>query len=164
MSLKNQYQSKGIAHDVVNAVIAKQPDDLVDFDHRVKATEQFKQQEYAKSLVEANKRARNIIAKSSVAANQLDAVDEAMFESPQEHDLAAALAAIKPEFQALVKAKDYQQGYALLATLADPLDQYFEHVMVNADDEQVRCNRLSQLAQFSQLTNAIADLSELVKS
>ena len=162
--LKNQYQSKGIAHDVVNAVIAKQPDDLVDFDHRVKATENFKQQDYAKSLIEANKRSRNIIAKSEVQAEALGTVDEKLFESPQEHDLAAALASIKPEFEALVKAKDYQQGYALLATLAKPLDQYFEHVMVNANNPEVRQNRLAQLAQFSELTNAIADLSELVKS
>lgn len=163
--VKYKYRGEGISADVVSSVEAKLDEvSMFDFDQRVKATENFKQQDYAKSLIEANKRSRNIIAKSEVQAEALGTVDEKLFDSPQEHYLAAALAAIKPEFEALVKAKEYQQGYALLATLAEPLDQYFEHVMVNVDKKEVRQNRLAQLAQFSELTNAIADLSELVKS
>ena len=162
--LKNQYQAQGVSHDVVNAVSAKSPQDLVDFDARVAATADFKAQSYAKSLIEANKRSRNIIEKSAIESNQIQTVDKDLFAAEQEHALYQALMEIQGDFEAMVAAKEYVKGYELLATLAEPLDQYFEHVMVNADDEAIRFNRLSQLAQFSQLTNSIADLSELVKA
>ncbi|MCB1584204.1 MAG: glycine--tRNA ligase subunit beta [Xanthomonadales bacterium] len=165
--LKNQYQAQGIAHDVVSAVIAKSPENLVDFDQRVKATESFKQQEFAKSLIEANKRAQNITQKSNVDlpvdiyANKVDA---SLFESDYEHEVYNQLNGIEPQLGELVTQFEYSKAYELLATLADPLDQYFEHVMVNADDEKIKINRLTQLVQVNLLTSSIADLSQLVKS
>lgn len=165
--LKNQYQSRGIAHDVVNAVIAKTPENLVDFEHRVQATQAFKQQDFAKSLIEANKRAMNITKKSNVDlpvdlyANK---VDTTLFESDHEHEVFNQLNGIEPQLGELVTQFEYAKAYELLASLAEPLDQYFEHVMVNADDEKIKINRLTQLVQVNLLTSSIADLSQLVKS
>jgi len=163
--LKNQYQDQGISHDVVNAVTLALPSTLDDFDQRILATTAFKKQDYAKSLIEANKRARNIIAKSDLSG-QTDniPVDKNKFEIQQEHDLFNELQQLKPQFESSVSDKNYDKGYQLLATLAEPLDRYFEDVMVNVDDESIRNNRLAQLAQFSDLTSSIAELSELVKN
>ncbi len=165
--LRNQYQTQGITHDVVNAVIAVSPDNLVDFDQRVQATQAFKQQAFAKSLIEANKRAFNIIHKSAddLAVDiYAQAVEPKLFESDHEQHVFDQLNATKPQLDALVAEFKYQDAYELLAALADPLDAYFEHVMVNADDEKIKINRLSQLVQLGRLTSSIADLSELVKS
>jgi len=165
--LKNQYQSRGIAHDVVNAVIAKKPANLVDFEQRVKATEAFKQQGFAQSLIEANKRALNITKKSNVNLPVdifTNKVDTNLFESDYEQAVHKQLNGIEPQLGELVTQFEYAKAYELLASLAEPLDQYFEHVMVNADDEQIKINRLTQLVQVNLLTSSIADLSQLVKS
>ncbi len=163
--LKNQYQDQGVSHDVVNAVTLALPSTLDDFDQRIQATTAFKKQDFAKSLIEANKRARNIIAKSELSGQIGDMnVDENKFEVQQEHALFNELRQLKPQFESSVSEKNYDKGYQLLATLAEPLDRYFEDVMVNVDDESIRNNRLAQLAQFSNLTSSIAELSELVKS
>jgi glycyl-tRNA synthetase beta chain len=164
--LKNQYQSQGIAHDVVNAVIVKLPVNLLDFDQRVKATETFKQQTFAKSLIEANKRAMNITQKSNVDLPvdiYANVVDASLFDSVHENKVYEQLNAIEPQLNEQVTQLNYSEAYELLATLAEPLDQYFEHVMVNADEEAIKINRLTQLVQVSRLTSSIADLSQLVK-
>jgi glycyl-tRNA synthetase beta chain len=165
--LRNQYQSQGISHDVVNAVLAKNPPNLVDFDQRVQATEAFKQQPFAKSLIEANKRAVNITEKSNVDLPvdiYAHVVDTALFVQDQEHRVYEQLNDIEPRLGELVTQFAYDQAYEVLSTLAEPLDAYFEHVMVNADDESVKVNRLTQLVQLGRLTGSIADLSQLVKS
>ncbi len=163
--LRNQYQDQGVSHDVVNAVTLALPLTLDDFDQRIQATSAFKKQDYAKSLIEANKRARNIIAKSDLSSQINDMqVDTNKFEVQQEHVLFDELQQLKSQFEASVKEKNYDKSYQLLATLAEPLDRYFEDVMVNVDDESIRDNRLAQLSQFSRLTSSIAELSELVKS
>ncbi|MFC3194522.1 glycine--tRNA ligase subunit beta [Marinicella sediminis] len=165
--LRHQYQGQGISHDVVNAVLAKHPDNLVDFDQRVRATELFKQQPFAKSLIEANKRALNITKKSNVDLPvdiHAHRVDATLFTQEQEQQVYEQLAAIEPQLGELVTRFAYDQAFEVLSSLAQPLDDYFEHVMVNADDQQVKINRLTQLVQVSRLTGSIADLSKLVKS
>ncbi|WP_223789645.1 glycine--tRNA ligase subunit beta [Marinicella meishanensis] len=165
--LKNQYQSQGVPHDVVGAVSGVRPDDLVDFDARVQATQAFKTQDFASSLIEANKRSHNIIAKSAqdLAVDvYLNQVDTALFEAEVEHDLYQQLNEVAGQLTSLVEAQNYAQAYALLSQLADPLDRYFVDVMVNAEDEAIKINRLTQLTQVGRLTGMVADLSQLVKS
>ncbi|MCX7553016.1 glycine--tRNA ligase subunit beta [Marinicella sp. S1101] len=165
--LKNQYQSTGISHDVVAAVSAMNPVDLVDFDARVKATVAFKAQPFAKSLIEANKRSTNIINKSNkdlpvdIYTNQ---VNPALFEVSAENELFQSLNAVNNGIKDLIDGHQYEQAYESISALASPLDHYFEEVMVNADDEQIKINRLTQLTQVAALTGCVADLSELVKS
>ncbi len=164
--LNNQYQAQGISHDVVNAVNELKPKDLVDFDARVQATEAFKKQDFAKSLIEANKRSSNIIRKSNkdlpvdIFAHS---VNPDLFESSQEQSVYDQFSSIGPQLQDLVAQFEYTKAFELLATLAEPLDAYFEEVMVNADDEQIKINRLTQLVQVAELTGSIADLAQLVK-
>lgn len=165
--LRNQYQDQGISHDVVSAVMLSSASTIVDFDARVRATVEFKEQDFAKSLIEANKRANNITLKSNqdlpvdIYQNQ---VNPALFDAPVEKQLFESLTAVEQDLSGLVENKKYSQAYELLASLAEPLDRYFEDVMVNADDEQVKINRLTQLTQVSALTGCVADLSQLVKN
>lgn len=164
--LRNQYQDNGVSHDVVNAVTLTSFSSVADFDARVKATVKFKAQSFAKSLIEANKRANNIILKSNndlskdIYNNQ---VNPGLFDAPIEKQLFESLNEIEKDLGGFVEANQYSQAYELLATLAEPLDQYFGNVMVNADDEEVKINRLTQLVQVSRLTSCVADLSQLVK-
>ncbi|MCX7544418.1 glycine--tRNA ligase subunit beta [Marinicella gelatinilytica] len=162
--LRHFYINQGVAHDVFNAAHTLDATVLSDLDQRIQATEDFKQQDYAKSLIEANKRATNIVAKANVPAEQLEKVDVSLFDSPLETQLDEKIKVIAPKFTVLVDDKKYSEAYQLLATLAQPLDDYFEGVMVNVEDEKIRLNRLAQLTQVSRLTGSIADLSELVKS
>lgn len=163
--LRVQFINSGFSHDVFSAVNALKTTTLANLENRLVATEAFKQQDYAKSLIEANKRSVNIIAKAdSAAAPAMMTVDVELFNSNHETKLYSEIEKIKPEFENLVVNKNYSEGYELLASLAEPLDQYFEHVMVNDEDPAIRKNRLAQLAQFCRLTSSIADLSELVKN
>ena len=86
-----------------------------------------------------------------------------LFESALETELFNQIDSMKSEFKQLVSNKEYSKAYRLLATLAAPLDAYFEDVMVNVEDEKIRMNRLTQLAHVSRLTGSIANLSQLVK-
>ncbi|TDR23166.1 glycine--tRNA ligase subunit beta [Marinicella litoralis] len=162
--LRNQFINSGYSHDVFNAANALVTTTLTNLENRLIATEEFKQQDYAKSLIEANKRSVNIIAKANLTADAASmSVDTKLFESTFENELYHEIEKIRPNFESLVVNRNYTEGYELLASLAEPLDQYFEHVMVNDENPEVRKNRLAQLAQFSRLTSSIADLSELVK-
>lgn len=162
--LRHFYINNGVAHDVFIAANTLDAGVLSDLDARIKATEDFKQQDYAKSLIEANKRATNIVAKAEVTENLIErAVNPELFESALETELFNQIDSMKSEFKQLVANKEYSKAYRLLATLAAPLDAYFEDVMVNVEDEKIRMNRLTQLAHVSRLTGSIANLSQLVK-
>lgn len=162
--LRHFYINNVVAHDVFIAANTLDAGVLSDLDARIKATEDFKQQDYAKSLIEANKRATNIVAKAEVTENLIErAVNPELFESALETELFNQIDSMKSEFKQLVANKEYSKAYRLLATLAAPLDAYFEDVMVNVEDEKIRMNRLTQLAHVSRLTGSIANLSQLVK-
>lgn len=163
--LRVQFIKNGYSHDVFSAASSQANSTLADLEVRLQATEDFKQQDYAKSLIEANKRSHNIIAKSELSSTAAElSVNSDLFQSEYETKLNSEISKIQSDFKQLVANKNYTAGYQLLATLAEPLDLYFEHVMVNDEDPVIRKNRLAQLAHFSQLTRSIADLSELVKS
>lgn len=163
--LRVQFINNGYSHDVFSAANSLATTTIADLEVRLKATEEFKQSQHSKTLIEANKRSFNIIAKSDLSENPFDlSVNKALFQSKFETNLNTEIEKIQSDFDLLVKAKKYAEGYQLLATLAEPVDQYFENVMVNDENVDVRKNRLVQLAQFCGLTKLIADLSKLVKS
>ncbi len=178
--LRNQYQDQGVSHDVVNAVMKQDSGNditLADFDKRIEATVEFKDKSYSKSLIEAGKRSWNIIQKSAekdIVESWMpegkdfmnSAVDPEKFDKggTEEQNLFDVFSSIESKFKNSVENKDYSEGFKLLAELAQPLDLYFEHIMVMSDDIDIRLNRLSQLSQISRLTSSIADLSELVKN
>lgn len=155
------YQEEGIEADVIQAVLARRPTRPVDFDQRVKAVNHFRSLEAAAALAAANKRVSNILAKFD---GQLQAqVDTALLQDAAEQALAARVGQLQAELAPLFAAGDYQQALNILAGLRDVVDRFFDDVMVMAEDEALKLNRLTLLAQLRNLFLEIADISLLQK-
>ena len=153
------YQEKGIAVDVIQSVLVKKPTAPLDFDKRVAAVNYFGGLEQAATLAAANKRVGNILAKFDgdlFAKFNRDLATEAA-----EIELATVYATISEKVKPLVAVKDYQSALAELAMLKTPIDTFFDSVMVMADDEQVKINRLTLLNEIRNSFFAIADISVL---
>lgn len=153
------YQEQQIRVDVILAVLALRPTRPADFDKRVRAVNHFLTLEGAQTLSAANKRVGNILAKFD---GQLpDSVDAGLLEAEQEKILANVVEQKKAELAPLYANADYEAALAALASLKGPVDEFFEHVMVMADDEAVKHNRLALLHTLRQLFLQTADISLL---
>ncbi|OZA10406.1 MAG: glycine--tRNA ligase subunit beta [Hydrogenophilales bacterium 17-62-8] len=111
------------------------------------------------SLAAANKRVGNILKKGEWEVGRV--ADPARFVEAAESELFAALGAIAPQADAAFAAGDYTASLQALAALKTPVDAFFDHVMVNADDPALKANRLALLNQLHQTMNRVADISRL---
>ncbi|HGO5856755.1 TPA: glycine--tRNA ligase subunit beta [Mannheimia haemolytica] len=152
------YESEGIAVDVIQAVLARRPTKPADFDARVRAVSHFRELESAEALAAANKRVSNILAKADIAIGDIDLT--ACVE-PAEKALAEAVIALKGEVQPLIVQGDYTAVLDKLANLRQPVDAFFDGVMVNAEDQKLRQNRLAILSTLQGLFLQVADISLL---
>ncbi|WP_462153467.1 glycine--tRNA ligase subunit beta [Pseudoalteromonas piscicida] len=153
------YQDEGISVDVIQAVLARRPTSPVDFDRRVKAVSHFRTLAEAEALAAANKRVNNILAKNNVASEA--AVESSLLQEEAEQTLAAQVAALTAELAPVYAEGDYQTALTRLASLREAVDNFFDNVMVMADDEAVKVNRLALLGQLSKLFLNTADISVL---
>ncbi|MCG9758734.1 MULTISPECIES: glycine--tRNA ligase subunit beta [Pseudoalteromonas] len=153
------YQDEGISVDVIQAVLARRPTSPVDFDRRVKAVSHFRTLTEAEALAAANKRVNNILAKNNVASEA--AVESSLLQEEAEQTLAAQVAALTAELAPVYAEGDYQTALTRLASLREAVDNFFDNVMVMADDEAVKANRLALLSQLSKLFLNTADISVL---
>jgi glycyl-tRNA synthetase beta chain len=153
------YEEQSIKAEVILAVQALKPDSPLDFDRRVKAVNAFAQLPEASALAAANKRVANILAKSDAA--NLTAINTSLLIESAEKTLATEVATLTAELAPLFAAGDYQRGLTKLASLRTSVDAFFDGVMVNAEDESLRNNRLALLAQLRALFLAVADISLL---
>ncbi|EKO3921647.1 glycine--tRNA ligase subunit beta [bacterium 19MO03SA05] len=155
------YQDEGFSVDVIQAVLARRPTKPADFDQRVKAVSHFRELEAAEALAAANKRVGNILAKF---AGQLPAeVDLALLQEPAEKALAQDVAVMSEALEPAFASGNYQQALSQLASLREPVDAFFDNVMVMADDEALKQNRLTLLNDLRNLFLQIADISLLQK-
>ncbi|WP_217540461.1 glycine--tRNA ligase subunit beta [Vibrio metschnikovii] len=155
------YQDEGFSVDIIQAVLARRPTKPADFDQRVKAVSHFRELEAAEALAAANKRVGNILAKF---AGQLPAeVDLALLQEPAEKALAQDVAVMSEALEPVFASGDYQQALSQLASLREPVDAFFDNVMVMADDEALKQNRLTLLNDLRNLFLQIADISLLQK-
>lgn len=153
------YQEQGISVDVIQAVLANQPTAPLDFDQRVKAVTYFRELPESQALAAANKRVGNILAKFE--GELFEAFDSSASSEPAELDLANQFEGLKQSLAPLFENKDYQSALTQLATLRAPIDAFFDNVMVMAEDEQVKINRLTLLSQLRQSFMNVADISLL---
>ncbi|BDM62553.1 glycine--tRNA ligase beta subunit [Shewanella sp. NFH-SH190041] len=153
------YQDKGISTDVILAVLARRPTRPADFDARIHAVAHFRTLDAALALAAANKRVSNILAK--VEGELPTDIKPELLTEAAEKALADALTALQPQLQPLFAAGEYQQALTLLATLREPVDNFFEDVMVMADDMALRNNRLALLNQLREQFLHVADISLL---
>ena len=152
------YQDEGIAVDVIQAVLARRPTRPADFDARVRAVSHFRTLDSAEALAAANKRVSNILAKVDAAIGEINLT--ACVE-PAEKALAEAVLALRTEVQPLIAQGDYTAVLDKLANLRAPVDNFFDNVMVNAEDPALRQNRLAILNTLQGLFLQVADISVL---
>jgi len=152
------YEDAGIPVEVFLAVSARKVSNPLDIDQRVKAVHEFYQLPQAQALAAANKRVANILAKSGAPTGKLD---PALLQESAEQALADAVQAKAALVEPLFAKRAYTEALTQLADLQEPVDAFFDQVMVNADDEQLRNNRLALLQQLGNLFLAVADISLL---
>ncbi len=157
--LRTYYHEQDIAPDIFEAVLAKRPSSPLDFDRRITAISSFRKLPEAMSLAAANKRIHNILKR--VDGVVTDAVDDAVLLEPAEKQLAAAVKLSAKTTLPLMNEGHYDEAMQHLAKLREPVDLFFDSVMVMTDDIRLRNNRLALLAQMDRLFSHVADLSRL---
>ena len=157
-------QDQAIAIDVIQAVAARRPTKPADYLARVHAVDKFRALEEAEALAAANKRVANILAKQNVEVTDTVNIDESLLAEEAEKALYVELKAAQEEVDIAVPSQDYTRILTALATLRNVIDNFFDNVMVMADDEAVKNNRLALLSLLRQLFLTTADISILAKS
>jgi glycyl-tRNA synthetase beta chain len=152
-------REQGSSAQEVDAVLALQPRRLAEVPLRLAAVRAFAGMAESAPLAAANKRITNILKKSD--SDGAAAVQRVLFVESAEHALHDALGAVAPRADALFEQRDYTASLRELAALKGPVDAFFDHVMVNADDAKLRANRLALLGALHRAMNRVADLSRL---
>lgn len=153
------YHDAGYRTEVFQAVRALNPSRPLDIDRRVKAVANFSKLEQANALAAANKRVSNLLAKAGEGV--ASSVKAELLSEPQEQALFKAIEDAEADTAPLMAQTDYQGTLTHLAGLRDSVDAFFDGVMVMAEDDAVRANRLALLARLRQLFLQVADISVL---
>lgn len=155
---------KELTPEMFEAVRLRRPSSLVDFRDRLMAVAEFMQLEPAVSLAAANKRTANILRKSAAETGEHASVVTALLSDDAEIVLYHAMQSAQNDVGPLVRKRAYAAALQRLAELRTPVDAFFDDVMVMADDEAVRANRLALLGELRALFLDIADISRLTPS
>ncbi|MXP32317.1 glycine--tRNA ligase subunit beta [Parerythrobacter jejuensis] len=155
--LKVQQRDAGVRHDMIDAVVAVEVDgDNVRMIDTVTALQSFVETEDGTNLLAGYKRAANILKKEEWDSKPLSYTPE-----PSEKALIGALDAAEPQAAAAIEAEDFAAAMSALASLRAPIDRFFEDVIVNAEDKDVRAARLDLLARFRDAVHRVADFSRI---
>ena len=157
--LKAYYSDRHIGTDVVDAVMARRPTRPLDFDRRISAVEHFRSLADANNLAAANKRIHNILKQADAGIPA--AIDEHLLEHTAERALYQHLSKMSDDVDPLFAQGNYEQGLTALAALREPVDRFFDEVMVMVEDPALRANRVALLDRLSELFMRTADLSRL---
>lgn len=152
-------QDEGIPVEVYLAVRARSVTKPLDVARRIHAVSAFTRREEAAVLAAANKRVSNILAKQSHDGST--DVDSRLLQEDAERALADALATRRAEVEPLIGKAHYTEALDILAGLREPVDRFFDDVMVVVDDPAIRQNRLALLANLQALFLEVADIAEL---
>ncbi len=156
--LRAQLREQGHRAEAIEAVLAQCPDRLGQVPKRLSALADFMMRPESESLCAANKRISNILKKSEAVTAS---VQPQLLKETAERALAQMLAEIGPKAEAAVAQGHYSEALAGLSVLKAPVDAFFDQVMVNAEDAQLRSNRLALLATLHRSMNQVADLARL---
>jgi glycyl-tRNA synthetase beta chain len=161
--LKVHLREQGARHDLVDAVFALGGDDLLMIVKRVEALGRFLDTEDGEHLLTGTKRAINILRieekKDGVTYDQ--APDPNLLKRPEEKALAKAVDEVEKAAAAAVDREDFAAGMAAMAKLRTPVDEFFDHVTVNATEPELRANRLRLLNRIRATTLTVADFSKI---
>jgi glycyl-tRNA synthetase beta chain len=157
--LRHYYREQGFGTELVGAALASDWDTLPDLDQRLKALDAFMGREAAASLAAANKRIGNILRKAEQVVT--DKIDADRLDLAEEKQLFEAICALSKEIEPLLEQRDYAASLLTLSSLREPVDAFFDAVMVMDEDPALRANRLALLARLKAMFDRIADLSVL---
>ncbi|MBF8778661.1 glycine--tRNA ligase subunit beta [Pseudomonas fulva] len=157
--LRARYEDEGVDVATYLSVRALKPGSALDFDQRVQAVQAFRQLPEADALAAVNKRVSNLLSKAegAIAAQ----VEPKYFDNANEFSLYSAIQQADHAVQPMAAARQYKESLARLAALREPVDAFFEAVMVNAEDASVRANRYALLSRLRGLFLGVADISLL---
>src|SRR5450755_1257352 len=154
---------RGFAYDVVNAVLAANSDDIGDVILRAEALTAVRGSDDLASISVAFKRTKNILRQAREGGKKIaDQLDPAALTEDSEQTLAARLPEVADNVRQLRDQKNYPAALTEISRLRQPIDLFFDKVMVMVDDEGVRANRLALLQTLLQEFSTIADFSEIV--
>ena len=157
--LKNMLLDQGIRYDVVDAVLAdERNDDIADLYARAQALNAFVVTEEAPALIQAATRVANLCKK----IEQETAINTNLFQNPAEGELHRAVTSLNNEMLLATVQFNYAEVLQIACKLVDPVNKFFEDVMVMDNDEQIKNNRLALLAAVKDVTHAVGDLSYIV--
>lgn len=157
---------RGFRYDEVNAVLAAGHEDLTDVDSRLQAIQAVRPTENFEPLAASFKRIKNILRQAGIQVEQAapPAIDPALLEPGPEADLFKASHSLRNRVKRFRKKKEYRAALEAIASLRPRVDLFFDKVLVNAPDPQIRQNRLTLLHNLLSEFSAIADFSEIVTS
>ena len=162
--LKVSLRDAGARHDLVDAVITKDSDDILEITRRVEALSALLSTTDGKNLLAGYKRAANIVSaeeKKDGRTYEPKTAERSVFTLDAENDLVNAIESVDASAAAHVKANDYKAAIADLAKLRAPVDAFFEKVLVNDPDPALRANRLHLLAALRNTMHLVADFSKI---
>jgi glycyl-tRNA synthetase beta chain len=157
--LRRYYSDQSVSNDVFEAVLALKPVRPLDFNQRIQAVSKFTRLPESESLAAANKRIQNILKQNQ--GTLADEVDVKLLEESAEKALVSALDTISTTLKPMLDSNDYAGTLTSLAKLRDPVDNFFDEVMVMCEDEAIKLNRLALLNQLNNLFISTADISKL---
>ena len=160
--LKVYLRDKGARHDLIDAVISADTDDLLMVVKRVEALGELLDTEDGQNLLAGTKRAANILAAEEKKETAIaDQVDAGLMTEAAEKDLSAAIGKAEDSAAEAIRKEDFAAAMRALGTLRQPVDAFFDDVLVNDEDEAVRANRLALLRRIRSATETVADFSRI---
>ncbi|WP_434721665.1 glycine--tRNA ligase subunit beta [Mesorhizobium sp. RIZ17] len=161
--LKVYLRDQGARHDLIDAVITPQSDDLLQIVRRVEALGSLLDTDEGRNLLAGTKRAANILAAEEKKKTPVaETVEPALFREGAEKKLNAAVNQAEKEAGQAIQNEDFSAAMLALSVLREPVDSFFEGVLVNDEDQAVRANRLALLARIRTATDQVADFSKIV--
>ncbi|KQZ94048.1 glycine--tRNA ligase subunit beta [Mesorhizobium sp. Root157] len=160
--LKVYLRDQGARHDLIDAVITPKSDDLLTIVRRVEALGKFLETDDGKNLLAGTKRAANILAAEEKKGTAVAAsVEPSLFKEDAEKNLFDAVNQAEKKAGEAIQNEDFSGAMLALSVLREPVDSFFEQVLVNDDDLAVRANRLALLTRIRAATDQVADFSKI---
>jgi glycyl-tRNA synthetase beta chain len=160
--LKVYLRDQGARHDLIDAVITPQSDDLLQIVRRVEALGSFLDSEDGRNLLAGTKRASNILAAEEKKKTLIaEHVEPALFREDAEKALFTTVNQAEKQAGEATQNEDFSAAMLALSVLREPVDSFFERVLVNDEDQAVRANRLALLARIRAATDQVADFSKI---
>ena len=160
--LKVHMRDVGARHDLIDAVLDENSQDFLAIIRRIEALGSFLETDDGKNLLAGTKRAANILTAEEKKNTAIaETVDPVQFETDEERALFDSLEEAENFAAQAIEAEDYAKAMSFLSRLRAPVDAFFDNVMVNAEDEKTRANRLALMRRIRNATGTVADFSKI---